>query len=154
VSAPTVRRTTARVIPVNAQGEALLMLSRDPAHPDVTYWCSFGGAVEEGETLAEAGARELHEETGLVVDAADLGEPFERGEVTFPYNGVVLVNDSTWFAVRLEADHSALRAHDEFEEILDYRWWSVEALESDAAVNNDRLPAFVRGAVDHVSRRA
>jgi len=154
VSAPTVRRTTARVVPVNAQGEALLMLSCDPARPEVTYWCSFGGAVEEGETLAEAGARELHEETGLVVDAADLGEPFERAEVTFPYNGVVLVNDSTWFAVRLEADHSALHTHDEFEQILDYRWWSVEALESDATVNNDRLPAFVRGAVDHVRKRA
>ena len=154
MSAPTVRRTTARVIPVNAQGEALLMLSRDPAHPEVTYWCSFGGAVEEGETLAEAGARELHEETGLVVDAADLGQPFERAEVTFPYNGAVLVNDSTWFAVRLEADHSTLHTVDEFEEILDYRWWSVEDLESDAGVNNERLPDFVRGAVDHVSRRA
>jgi len=154
VSAPTVRRTTARVIPVNALGEALLMLSCDPAHPEVTYWCSFGGAVEEGESLAEAGARELHEETGLVIDAADLGEPFERAEVTFPYNGVVLVNDSTWFAVRLEADHSTLRTHDEFEQILDYRWWSVEALESDATVNNDRLHSFVRGAVDHVRKRA
>jgi 8-oxo-dGTP pyrophosphatase MutT (NUDIX family) len=130
------------------------MLSCDPAHPEVTYWCSFGGAVEEGETLAEAGARELREETGLVVDAADLGEPFERGEVTFPYNGAVLVNDSTWFAVRLEADHSELRAHDEFEQILDYRWWSVDALASDVTVNNDRLPDFVRSAVDHVSKRA
>jgi hypothetical protein len=73
--------------------------------------------------------------------------------VTFPYNGAVLVNDSTWFAVRLEADHSTLHTVDEFEEILDYRWWSVEALESDGDVNNDRLPDFVRAAVDHVSGR-
>jgi len=154
VSAPTVRRATARVVPVNARGEALLMLSRDPAHPEVTNWCSFGGAVEEGETLAGAGARELREETGLVVDAADLGEPSDRAGMTFPYDGRVLVNDSTWFAVGLEADHSALHTPDAFEQILGYRWWSVEDLESDATVNNDRLPAFVRGAVDHVRNRA
>ena len=49
MSAPIVRRTTARVVPVNRRGEALLMLSCDPANPELTYWCSFGGAVDDGE---------------------------------------------------------------------------------------------------------
>ena len=80
--------------------------------------------------------------------------PSTAREVTFPCNGAVLVNDSTWFAVRLEADHSTLRhPTTSSRQILDYRWWSLEALESDADVNNDRLPDFVRGAVDHVSKR-
>jgi 8-oxo-dGTP pyrophosphatase MutT (NUDIX family) len=72
VSPATVRRTTARVVPVNGQGEALLMLSCDPANPELTYWCSFGGAVDEGESRREAGARELREETWLVVGPAEL----------------------------------------------------------------------------------
>jgi 8-oxo-dGTP pyrophosphatase MutT (NUDIX family) len=150
VAAPTIRRTTARVVPVNARGEALLMLSCDPANPEVTYWCSFGGAIDEGETLPEAGARELAEETGLSVTPAELGEPFARAEVTFPYDGAVFVNDSTWFAVALEADAAALHTHDETEQILDYRWWRPEDLAADPTVDNDRLPAFVRSAVAHV----
>jgi 8-oxo-dGTP pyrophosphatase MutT (NUDIX family) len=150
VSPQPIRRTTARVVPVNRHGQALLMLSCDPATPETTYWCSFGGAVDAGETLAEAGARELLEETGLVVTAAELGEPFDRADVTFPYDGAVLVNDSTWFAVALEADPAALHSDDDVEQILGYAWWTPEDLESDATVNNDRLPVYVRGAVAHL----
>ena len=98
MSAPTVRRTTARVVPVNAQGEALLMLSRDPARPEVTYWCSFGGAVEEGETLAEAGARELHEETGIEARPEALTEAIHRGVYEFSWAGWSFVSDATFFA--------------------------------------------------------
>ena len=63
------------------------MLSCDPARPETTYWCSFGGAVDEGESLPEAGVRELREETGLSVSSADLGESFDRAEVSFSYDG-------------------------------------------------------------------
>ena len=145
-----IRRTTARVVPVNDRGEALLMLSCDPARPETTYWCSFGGAVDEGESLPEAGVRELREETGLSVSSADLGEPFDRAEVSFSYDGATFVNDSTWFAVPLEADVETLHTDDVTEQILGYRWWTPEDLESDGSVNNDRLPTFVRGAIAHV----
>jgi 8-oxo-dGTP pyrophosphatase MutT (NUDIX family) len=145
-----IRRTTARVVPVNDRGEALLMLSCDPARPETTYWCSFGGAVDEGESLPEAGVRELLEETGLAVSAAHLGEPFDRAEVRFSYDGATIVNDSTWFAVPLEADVETLHTDDVTEQILGYRWWSPDELESDGSVNNDRLPSFVRGAIAHV----
>jgi 8-oxo-dGTP pyrophosphatase MutT (NUDIX family) len=148
-----IRRTTARVVPVNRRDEALLMLSCDPANPSLTYWCSFGGAVDEGETLAEAGARELREETGLVVSDADLGRPFDRSEVTFPYDGAVFVNDSTWFAVRLEAEPAALHTHDDLEQILAYQWWHLDDLEREPGLNNERLPAIVGAAVAHLGAR-
>jgi 8-oxo-dGTP diphosphatase len=40
----------------------------------------FGGKLEAGESLAEAAARELHEETGLIATSADL---LSLGVVTF-----------------------------------------------------------------------
>jgi 8-oxo-dGTP pyrophosphatase MutT (NUDIX family) len=148
-----IRRTTARVIPVNRRDEALLMLSCDPANPSATYWCSFGGAVDEGESLSETGARELREESGLVIGADDLGEPFDRSEVTFPYDGAVFTNDSTWFAVRLEADVTSVHTTDDSEQILGNRWWTIADLETDPGVNNPRLPAMARAAIAHVGDR-
>jgi ADP-ribose pyrophosphatase YjhB (NUDIX family) len=43
------------------------MLGCDPATSETTYWCSSGRAVDAGETLRGAGARELLEDTGLSV---------------------------------------------------------------------------------------
>ncbi len=53
------------IIPHDPGGRVLLQL-RDlsaPVHPG--EWGLFGGGVEEGESLAEAAAREFEEETGL-----------------------------------------------------------------------------------------
>jgi len=43
----------------------VLILRRSDAAGDVASWCLPGGRVEYGETIKEAAARELHEETGL-----------------------------------------------------------------------------------------
>ena len=43
----------------------------------VGKWNGFGGKVEQGETIAEAAAREVKEECGLVVDPEDFEETAE-----------------------------------------------------------------------------
>lgn len=55
---------------------ALLMIRRGRA-PQRGRWSIPGGRVEHGETLAQALAREVHEETGLEVDVGDLLGVFE-----------------------------------------------------------------------------
>ena len=62
------RRYTARVLPVDAAGRVLLLHGWDPRHPDRPFWFTIGGAAEAGESLRDAGARELREETGLDAD--------------------------------------------------------------------------------------
>jgi 8-oxo-dGTP pyrophosphatase MutT (NUDIX family) len=57
------------------RGDEWLVLHRTPAFE--AYWHVVAGAVEPGETAAEAAARELAEETGLDAAVLDLGRPFE-----------------------------------------------------------------------------
>lgn len=58
------------VIVTDAAGRVLLGHRTKATEP--ATWCLPGGAVEAGESFETAAARELAEETGIVIDRADL----------------------------------------------------------------------------------
>lgn len=146
------RRTVARVLPVSSEGRVLLLLGCDPALPEVRYWFTVGGAADPGESLAEAGVRELREETGIVVDPAALGEPFGTYEVEFSWDGRDYVNESTLFAVELEETPVTFEGLDtlESQSIFDARWWTPEELNDDGRAVDPRLIEHMRAAIAHV----
>jgi 8-oxo-dGTP pyrophosphatase MutT (NUDIX family) len=57
------------------RGEEYLVLHRSPEQG--AYWHCVAGGLEEGETYAEAAARELREETGLDALLQDLDRPYD-----------------------------------------------------------------------------
>lgn len=146
------RRTVARVLPVSSDGKVLLLLGCDPAVPEVRYWFTVGGAVDPGETLAEAGARELREETGIDVPAAALGEPFGTFEVAFAWDGRDYVNDSTLFAVAIDETPISFAGLDllESQSIFDAQWWTPDDLDHDGRAVDPRLIDQMRAAIAHV----
>jgi 8-oxo-dGTP pyrophosphatase MutT (NUDIX family) len=59
-------RLTARVLLLDPDDRLLLARGRLPADPDgPSFWFTVGGGAEPGETLLEAAAREVLEETGF-----------------------------------------------------------------------------------------
>ena len=142
------RRTTARVVPVNRDGEVLVLYGCDPLRPESPYWFTIGGATEPGETLAEAGARELQEETGIVVDPEQLVGPDHRGRQTFSWNGWDIDNDSHFFAVRLDDAEISFDGleHLEVGTIWDARWWLPAEVPKDELAHPE-LPEVLARAV-------
>ncbi len=70
-----------RVIVLDSDNR-ILMVKHD--HPERTVWMVPGGGIEEGESSAQAAAREVFEETGLEVEITGLiwhvEEVSERGQ--------------------------------------------------------------------------
>jgi 8-oxo-dGTP diphosphatase len=59
------------------RGDRVLIAQRGNA-PNRGRWSIPGGAVEVGETLREAGQREVREECGIETSAGDLADYFEQ----------------------------------------------------------------------------
>ena len=67
-------RLAQEVFIVVRRGEEFLVVHRTPRGGG--YWHGIAGGVELGETDAQAAARELFEETGLVAEPDEIATPF------------------------------------------------------------------------------
>jgi 8-oxo-dGTP pyrophosphatase MutT (NUDIX family) len=147
----TIRRNTARVLPVDREGRVLLLHGWDPLRPDDPFWFTIGGAAEPGESLPAAAARELREEVGIAVDPDRLGEPIEAAEITFSWGGVRFEQDQTFFAVAVDgAAVVSFAAQDALElaTIDKHGWLRPEDLEGGAERPADpEIPRLMRAAI-------
>jgi 8-oxo-dGTP pyrophosphatase MutT (NUDIX family) len=110
----------------------LLLHGWDPYHPDAPFWFTIGGAADPGETLPEAGARELLEEVGIAVDPALLGEPIAVAAIVFTWAGMLFDQDQTFFAFPMDDVEVSFAGQEALERatIDKYGWLLPEELEA------------------------
>lgn len=126
-------RRAARVLLVDRAGRILLQNCCDPSAGDRTgWWNTTGGGIDEGETAAQAAARELREETGLEIDG--VGEVVHRRLTEFRFGGEAYRQAEEYFLVRTDAFDPVPTAHSELEmqAVLGLRWWTREELRATA----------------------
>ena len=116
---------------VDAEGRLLLFRGVDPARPEHgRWWFTAGGGLDPGETYAEGAARELAEETGLRLSAAEIGEPVHADLIEFPFDGVWYRQEQQFFLVRVAAHEVDTVGFNEIERgsVDGHRWWSAAEL--------------------------
>lgn len=137
-----------------------ILLAQHRIGDDRTVWVGPGGGVEGEESLIQTLARELHEETGLMltgahmprlvwIQTAEFSEMHEKG-----YAGVV----NYYFLVHVDIFEPAsglavgTAGHPGGEGILNQRWWSLTEINSAHArgelFSPRALPTLLRAALD------
>ena len=119
-------RRAARIYLFGADGRFLLFRFDVPDRPP--FWCPPGGECEEGESYEAAAARELFEETGIVVP---VGAQVDRVISDFTtLQGEPVTGDDRYFRVEAPAAPIDTSNHTETERaaMRSYRWFAPEEL--------------------------
>jgi 8-oxo-dGTP pyrophosphatase MutT (NUDIX family) len=126
------RRRSARVLLVDGRDRLLLLRTlRERGKPERGYvWMTPGGGVKRHESLEQAAARELAEEIGLVVNAAELGLPVAQtsGYAELKWASGMFRDD--FFYHRVDSHEVSSTGLEDYEQELEagHHWWSVAEL--------------------------
>jgi mutator protein MutT len=124
-------RYVARVLVINDRNEVYLLRGRDDTLPErAPFWFTPGGKIDEGETQAEAAARELYEEVGIIATPEALGEIIGTEAVEYHFHGVAYQQEGVFYAYR--SNKAGLNASQwtdiEARTIDQGRYWSLSDL--------------------------
>jgi ADP-ribose pyrophosphatase YjhB (NUDIX family) len=148
---PTEVRVAVRIVLLDPSSRVLLLEGRDLSDmgDTVRFWFTAGGGVHQGESLMDAGERELLEETGQ----SGLRGPFHRREFDFLNHGEPQRQVEHFFAARTTDTTLTADGWTELEHkaMTTWRWWTTEDLGTeDVQIFPENLGDLVRQASDLV----
>ena len=120
-STSPVRRNSARLIVLDPNDRILLF--RFTPETKAPFWATPGGAVDLGESFAEAARRELLEETGFDID---VGEAIAVQHNRFTaFWGDEIIAEEHYFHVRTQCSEIDTSGHEAIERrvMTEHRWF-------------------------------
>ena len=123
------QRLTARVLLLDPEDRLLMMKGRLPgAAPEQGAWFTVGGGAAPGESVMDAAAREIVEETGFT--AFELGPVVWRREGALALAGETVWMDEHYVLARCPGGDPVRHGWqaDEHALIDDIRWWTQAEL--------------------------
>lgn len=124
-------RHAARVLVFDPSNRLLLARGHDLDNPGRSWWFTIGGGRDPGESARSAAARELREETGIVLDGDCLTGPVLTRAAVFDFAAETVRQYEEFFLARLP-QHMPLDTSGwtEVEKamIVDLRWWDLDEL--------------------------
>jgi TDG/mug DNA glycosylase family protein len=137
-------RPAVRALVVDRHDRVLLVRFRN-AYGE-TWWATPGGAVEPGESAADALRRELREELGL--HEFELGSQLWARDVVFAWDRRLLHQIEDVYLVRVEEHEPAPTIDLSAESVAELRWWTLDELESaEERLSPRELPEHVRAVL-------
>jgi 8-oxo-dGTP diphosphatase len=121
-------RPAARILLLDQAGRVLMFRFVTDDRPP--FWCTPGGALDPGESYADAARRELREETGI---DAEPGPEIARRVVDFiTIEGVPVTADERYFRVIAYDTAIDSGGHTALEQrvMQEWRWFDRHALET------------------------
>ena len=141
---PIGARAAARVLLLSEQNRALLLEAQD-APGENRWWVAPGGGLLPGESFEAAAQRELHEETGLLLQ---VGPWIWTRRHVFVCEGRQFDQYERFFVAR--AEEFALRPVRADSYVIGHRWWGLGEIEQSSEDFTPRrlaslLPPIIRG---------
>lgn len=148
-------RTAGRVLLLDPSGRVLLLQTRLAAGSEQNNWVAPGGGVEPGESVLDAAARELFEETGIVATLPPDASVATVERAVFRIGDWLLDQTDHYFVHRSDAEVVEIDrsrwTQIERDTVLGWRWWGADELR---ATSERFWPADLVEVLDRVSRRS